>query len=266
MKLSRRGCWAVNHFGNWKSFALVAVLVITAGAPTLASPGLADSFDAPLKKKVVDFGLSPSNVPGSQTIRVKLSCYFYATFLVKEYDTGEKGAEWLAIVPTKKEVAPACTRSHQQGERIIEGTEWSGYFKGAKGHLVFFRGDDGYNGGLPFAIYDSETGTKVFEDSVILDSHFNQIRFNSTHGGKVSLRYMRVVQADCDLHKEKATCWDSVRKKFDLKNAQMPVCTGYKGIIGTDPGSAIAYHVEVFLSPQAAIKTTNGPAKCWPVD
>src|SRR6266566_1108852 len=265
MKLSRRRCSTGNLFGNLKPFALVAVLVLAAGAPTLASPGLADSFDAPLKKKVVDFGPSPYNASGGQRIRVKLSCYFYATFLVKEYDMGEKGAEWLAIVPTRKEVAPACTRSHSQGERVIEGTEWSGYFKGAKEHLVFFRGDDGYNGGLPFAIYDSGTGTKVFEDSVILDSHFSQIRFSSTQGGQFSLSYMRVVQADCDLHREKTTCWDSVRKKFDLKNTQMPVCTGYEGIIGTDASSAIAYPVEVFLFPQPVIKTTNGPAKCWPV-
>src|ERR1700730_1316208 len=122
------------------------------------------------EKKVLDFGPSPYNPPGGPRIRAKLFCYFYATFLVKDYDMGEKGAECLAIVPTRKEVAPACTRSHSQGERVIVGTEWSGYFKGAKGQLVFFQGDDGYNGGLPFAIYDSGTGTKVFEDSVILDS------------------------------------------------------------------------------------------------
>ena len=256
----------MNLFDNLKPFTFVAVLLLALSVPTFTSAGLTDSFDAPLKKKVVDFGPSPYNPPGAQRLRVKLSCYFYATFLVKEYDMGEKGAEWLAIVPTKKEVAPACTRSHSPGERVIEGTEWSGYFKGAKGHLVFFRGDDGYNRGLPFAIYDSGTGTKVLEDSIILDSHFNQLRFNSTQGGQFSLSYLRVVQAECDLHREKTTCWDSVRKKFDLKNTQMPVCIGYKGIIGTDANSAIAYPVEVFLFPHPVIKTVAGPVKCWPVD
>src|SRR5216684_4356057 len=57
-----------------------------------------DSFDAPLKKKVVDCGLSPYYDP-HRNRRNELSCYSYSTFMVKQYDEGQKGSEWLAIVP-----------------------------------------------------------------------------------------------------------------------------------------------------------------------
>src|SRR5580692_10672012 len=97
---------------------LVAVLLLAVSVPTFASIPPTDSFDAPLKKKVVDFGPSPYSE--ERGVRVKLSCYSYETFMVKEYDTGQEGAEWLAIVPTKKGVALACGRSHASGERVIE--------------------------------------------------------------------------------------------------------------------------------------------------
>jgi hypothetical protein len=45
----------------------------------------------PLKKKVVDFGLSEYNPPGGRNFRVKLRCFFYPNFMVKEYDNeGQK--------------------------------------------------------------------------------------------------------------------------------------------------------------------------------
>lgn len=264
MKIANSTSRFLNLPGNIPLVGTLAVLFLALVVPPFASAALTDSFDAPLKKKVVDY--EPSPYYERSRVRVKLSCYFYSTFMVKEYDLGQQGAEWLAIIPTEKEMASPCNRSHTRGERVIEGTEWSGYFEGAKGHLAFFRGDDGYNGGLPFAIYDSRTGTKVFEDSIILDSHFNQWRFNSTQGGQFSLNYLRVVQAECDLHTGKAACWESVRKKFDLRNMHIPVCTGYEGLIGTDAASAIAYPVEVLLFPHPVVKTADGPVRCWPAD
>lgn len=49
--------------------------------------------------------------------------------------------------------------------KVIRYPEWVGYFKGAKGNLVFFDADDGINGGMPFVVYDSKTGKSVFKDS-----------------------------------------------------------------------------------------------------
>jgi len=272
MKITSRGCLAVNLFDNLNPIGRIAVLLLVLSAPGISSVASADSFDAPLKKKVVHFGLSPY-YPGGN-VRIRLSCYFYPAFMVKEYDEGQKGAEWLTILAIEKGAGPACTRSHALGERIIEGAGWSGYFKGAKGNLVFLGAADGTDGGIPFAIYDSRTGTKIFEDSAyessiwnqkVKDSPFNHIRVSTAPSGKFSLSYLRVVQADCDLYREKVACWEQVRKKFELKSAQMPVCSGYKDISDRWV-SALAYPVTVFLFPEPVIKTISGPVKCWPVD
>jgi len=235
-----------------------------------------DSFDVPLKKKVVDFG--PSPYYGRTKLRfrprVKLTCYFYATFMVKEFDEGQKGAEWQAIAPVNAQTKPSCTRSHAAGEKVIEDPEWSGYFSGVKGNLVFFDASDGTHGGMWFVVYDSRTGTQIFEDSSILGtlrermvqtSSFYPMRVIEGKNGQVFLRYLRVVEADCDLHSEGASCWEQVSKKLGLQNTELPVCTGYKN---DSPRweSSVAYPVEVSLFPKPVIKTIPGPIKCWPVD
>ena len=94
-----------------KPFAYVVVflLVLSGSASTSAPSG--DSFDAPFKKKVVDFGPSP----WAQGYRIRLFCFFYPTFAVKVYDQGQKGAAWHAIMPIQQGVAPACERSHAPG-------------------------------------------------------------------------------------------------------------------------------------------------------
>lgn len=262
----------VNFCANANPLGRVVVLLLVLSVLGFTSAASADSFDTPLKKKVVDFGPSPYYRGGN--VRVKLSCYFYPTLMVKEYDTGQKGAEWLAILLAENKAARPCTRSHVLGERVIEYPEWSGYFKGAKGNLVFFYASDGTDGGMPFVVYDSRTGTKIFQDSTFDSTWlhnkvtvplFNRPRFSSAPDGQVSLRYLRVVEADCDLHREEASCWEQIRKKFELKSAQMPSCTGYKAI-PTRWASAVAYPVEVLLFPQSAVKTIAGPVRCWLVD
>lgn len=269
MQRTTRKRFVLNLFAN--QFKRVAVFLVVLCVPVFASVGRIGSFDAALKKKVVYFGPSPY-YPGGN-VRVKLSCYFYPTFMVKEFDEGQKGAEWLAIVPIEKRMAE-CAQPHAPGERVIEKAEWSGYFKGAKGNLVFFDDADGTNRGLPFVVYDSRTGRKIFEDSAydsriedknVGTSLFNRLQVSSAQGRPVSLRYLRVVEADCDLHREKASCWEQVKRKFELKTPQMPFCRGYEHIPSRWE-SAVAYPVEVFLFPQPTIKTIAGPVKCWPVD
>jgi hypothetical protein len=261
----------VNLLSKLNPAGQIAILLLLLSMPWLAA-AQANGFDVPLKKSVVDFGRS-SYYPGGN-VRNKLSCYLYSTFMVKEYDEGQKGAEWLSIVPVEKEAAPTCTQSHATGEHVIQYPEWSGYFKGARGNLVFINAADGTNGGLPFAMYDSKTKTKIFQDSAyyssmwnkkVEESPFNQPRIVTTRDGEVVLRYLRVVQAGCDLyHKEKAACWEQVKKKLELKRTQAPVCSGYTP---DSSESAIAYPVEVDLSSrQRTVKTISGPVRCWPVD
>jgi len=221
----------------------------------------------------VDCGLSPYYDP-KRNRRNELSCYIYSTFMVKQYDEGQKGSEWLAIAPVEGRTPPLCALSHGAGEKVITYPEWSGYFIGAKGRLVFFRAADGTNAGMPFVVYDSQTETKVFEDSYhdtsifnrkVESSPFNHMRVFEGRNGQFSLKYLRVVEASCDLHREKSSCWQRVRKRLELQNTEIPMCAGYIGI-STRWESAVAYPVEVTLFPKPAIKTIPGPVRCWPED
>jgi len=165
-------------------------------------------------------------------------------------------------------------QSHAPGEKVIEEPEWSGYFKGASRNLVFFHAADGTNGGMPFVVYDARTGARVFQDSYydasmwnrkVQRSPFNRLRVSHASHGPISLTYLRVVEADCDLHQEKNSCWEQVRKKLEVKSSQAPVCSGYRDVT-TRWASAVAYPVKVSLFPQPTAKTVDGPVKCWPVD
>ena len=248
---------------------VITLVVFGTSAETRAWP--VDSMDRPMRKQVVELGASPY-YPGGK-VPIKLSCYFYGTLAVKEYDAGQKGAEWIAIVPIQKDAAPACVESHGPGEKVIDG-EWNGYFKGVKGNLVFLDTADGMNLGLPFAVYDSGTGKKVFEDSAydsrienrkVEQSLFNRMRVATSADGTVILKYLRVVEAGCELHFQKASCWPQVKEKFKLKNAQAPVCSRYKNV--PPPAEpALAYPVQVLLSVKPTIETIEGPVRCWPMD
>ena len=254
---------------------LLSILLVGLSVTAFAATTFPDSFDVPLKKRVVDFGLSENNPPGGQNFRVKLYCFFYPNFVIKEYDNeGEKGAEWVAIVPIQKGTVPACLRIHARDERIFQWPEWSGYFKGVKGSLVFLSDPDGTDGAIPFTIYDSRTGNKVFRDSAYdsamrtkkpASSPFNHLRFSGTQDGDLTMTYLRVVEADCDLHTERIACWEQVKKKLGLKSARMPLCTGYEDI-SSRYASVVAYPVEVSLFPQPVTRTIHGPVRCWPVD
>ena len=144
----------------------------------------------------------------------------------------------------------------------------------AKGRLVFFSGPDGSDEGMPFVVYDSTNGTKVFEDSYhdpgIFNSKednspFNHIRIFDGTNGQFHLKYLRVVEANCDMNLEKSFCWEPLRKRLELPTIQMPVCTGYEGV-STHWESAVAYAVEVTLFPRPVIEAVPGLTRCWPVD
>jgi hypothetical protein len=217
-----------------RSFVLhfVLLLVCIAGLGVAVSAQLSpsrfaqseDSFDGPTKKEVVDNGPSPYSDP-KENRRNKLSCYLYATFMVKQYDEGEKGSECLAIAPIDGRVRPPCALSHGASEKVIAPSEWTGYFMGAKGSLAFFSAEDGFNAGLPFAVYDSKTGTKVFEDSYndtsifnqkVASSAFNHMKVFEGKDEEFSLKYLRVVEAGCDLHTEKNFLLGSGEKKTGI--------------------------------------------------
>lgn len=251
------------HFG-------VLLLVLSGPGFILAAP--TDSFDAPVDKKVLDLGPSPYSLGGN--IHIHLSCYVYPTFIVKEYDEGQKGAEWLAIAQIGKGAVPQCSKSHAEGEWVIGQKEWDGYFLGVTVNLIFLVAADGTDGGMPFVIFDAKTRKKIFEDSFFYrsmwneqfeDSPFNDMRIERIADGKIVLKYLRVTGTLCDLHPAQVSCWEPTRKKLGIKNIQKPVCINYEDI-HVWYVSAVAYPVEVSLSPKPVRKNIDGPVRCWPVD
>ncbi|MBZ5490733.1 MAG: hypothetical protein LAO76_07360 [Acidobacteriia bacterium] len=252
----------------------------------------ADSFDKPLTKKVVHLGPSGANpaVKLQPKTRRKVTCYYYPGFMVKEVDLGEKGAERLAIVPAGKTAVP-CVRARSRTEKVVNPDEWSGYFKGVKGSLVFFDADDGWNGGMGFAVYDAKTMKKIFEDVAL-----GELKFSDASGPNVSIAYTRVVDGGCNLPKEQAACWSSIQKKFSLEAAATPGCKeGYEksaqemakarctGNPKADPqcvdkeiplarqqandaSSVISYPVSVVLGTNPTVRPVGGNVRCWPPD
>jgi hypothetical protein len=82
----------------------------------------------------------------------------------------------------------------------------------------------------------------------------------------LTLTYLRVVEAKCDLHLgNKEACWSRVRRRLGIEDARMPTCINYDNI-DTRYDSEVAYPVEVSLSKPPVVKRTAGPVKCWPVD
>jgi hypothetical protein len=254
-----------------RGFFIVTVAVGASLVVLAAEAGPASGFDAPVKKQIVDLGPSRYSVHGE--VHNKLTCYYFRSVMVKQYDEGQKGAEWLAFTPitTSK---PDCTTAHGPGEKVIEKDtekpEWIGYFLGVKGALVFFNADDAdVTGGFGFAVFDWNTGRKVFEDYRYDDdswsrksrtSPFNKLRVIKWPDASVSVRYLRVIDAGCDLHGDKG-CWPQVRKRLGLKRINAPVCSPYH----SEPADAIGYPVEVTLLPQASVKVVEGPVRCWSV-
>jgi len=210
--------------------------------------------------------------------------------MVKEVDMGEKGAQRLAIVPGKLK-SHICSRLRDPGEQAINPDEWSGYFKGVKGDLVFFEADDGWNGGMGFAVYDSKTMKKIFDDVA-----FGEIAFSDAGAPQTTLAYTRVADGGCVIPKDQAACWNKIGTQLGLQDASAPDCkAGYensaqqlakgrcqaqgadnpqclaKEIVlarqqTSDANSVLAYPVEVVLGAKATIKPVGGNVRCWTAD
>jgi hypothetical protein len=258
--------------------AVVALLGVTVvwGNSASGSVALAESFDKPVRKTVVNLGRSP-HLMANDPRPIQLSCFYYPDFMVKELNNpGLKGVRWVTITPVINEDAPACRLAHDSTERFMAKEWWS--FEGVKGSLLFLEAADGDdNGGMPFRILDLKTGKKIFEDSAWWNGHLELVH---TTDETVSLRYLRVVGGDCSIPKDRMSCWSKFRRRYGLAIATVPKCTGYRhegerewvvGDEGVPPEeiktpSAIAYPVVVELFPRPSIRAVPGPVKCSPVE
>ena len=84
--------------------------------------------------------------------------------------------------------------------------------------------------------------------------------------GSITLKYMRVEQADCDLRTDKASCWDHVRMQMDVKSAKEPVCLGYANTPVGELPSMVAHPVFVSLESPPVVESIDGPVLCWGPD
>ena len=252
----------------------LCVVSLVLGNLTSSSFASAESFDKPVRKTVVELG-PPSLMP-SRGGQIQLSCFYYPDFMVKQLvDPSEKGTQWVTIDPVRNGDSPGCRQSHSPMERFIAEDGW--FFIGAKGSRVFLEAADGTSGGMPFRILDQRTGKKIFEDSMWGRAHFE---FLQESGGKLTVRYLRLVEGDCSLAKDEIGCWNKFREKYGLANATVPKCMGYRregerewvpGDEGVPPAeitnpSALVYPVLLEFSPRPSIKAAQGTVRCFPVD
>jgi hypothetical protein len=268
-------------------FVTLRLLACVLAWTSVALTAQTASFDKPQFTKTVDLGPSRST-PGA---RAKVTCYFFSSFMVKEVDMAEKGAARLAIAPAIKSKLRTCSRLRDEGEKEINSDEWTGYFKGVKGDLVFFDADDGVNGGMGFAVFSAKTARKIFDDVAL-----GPVQLSTREDKVVTLTYTRLAAGDCVIPKEQAACWDKIKQKLSLDSAAAPDCkAGYEKSAqemargrcqaqkadnpeclakeitlarqqANDSPSVISYPVEVVLGPEPAIKPANGNVGCWPAD
>jgi len=280
-KFTRQSCRLVRLEGALVLLRIVCVILLFAAVSS------ASSFDPPHSKKTIDLGPTPSR----SSTHGKVRCYFYSEFMVKEVDMGEKGAARLAIIPITNGASPKCISAQDKAEKVINPDSWTGYFKGVKNDLVFFDADDGVNGGMGFAVFDSHTGKKIFEDSAL-----GALQFQDAPADQITFRYTRVLDSQCFITRDPEPCWEQIKKTISIENVSQPDCkpayeeSAQKLAKGrcrakssnNDPciakeiklardqtdaaNTIIAYPVEVTLAPTPSIKPLPGDLRCWPGD
>jgi hypothetical protein len=200
---------------------LPALAMVSAAIPIAQSAaGDAAVFDRPLSVKRVALPKT-AEAPDKN----ELTCFYFKELRVKQLDQGEVGAAELAILPLSAPAQPPCERAAAKGEIVIPGKDWSGYFKGVRHGFVLFDADDGTNGGLGFAVFDGDSGKKLFEDLAVGDMH----AAGPAEDG-ITLRYRRAAAASCSLLTGGAACWEkTVAAVPELKEAGRPDCAaGYR--------------------------------------
>jgi len=244
-------------------------------AITLIAPlGRAESFDKPLRKKVLDRGHSQYLMKNDNR-HVTVTCWYYEHFMIKEQnDPGMKGAELIALAPVKPGHLPECLHALQPGER--EFTEWSeeykkflpwnGYFAGVKRDLIFLEWPDGDdNSGIPFTAFAADAKTKVFEDSVMLEARGERhLNFLPTSDKQIVLRYLRAASAGCSIPRLGESCWSKLQQHTGLAHSPMPKCSDYEGKEAGTAASVIAYPVEATIYPKPSIRPLGAPIRCYP--
>lgn len=194
-------------------------------------------FDEPLTVDTAPLPKDKAN-PDAQP---QVNCYRFAGFMIKEVDLGEVGAESLAVAKPDA----ACERAAGKDDKPVKD-DLAGYFFGAKGNLVFFQASDGYNGGLPFVVFDTRTMKRLFDDSLV-GNDFESLDVN---GLTVKATFARVFSADCSLYKDPdGSCAAKVKQQTGLGGADAPL-----------PDCRAAYDAEKKRTPKYAKEIEDLPS------
>lgn len=239
-----------------------------------ASAEVTETFDKPIRERVLDLGRSQYLMQRDNR-HVTVTCWYFSEFMIKEKnDPGLKGAEYIALTPTHRGQFPECLPTLQPNEKEFKEwiseykttASWNGYFAGAKRDLVFLERPDGdENSGIPFTAFAADARTKVFEDSVTLEARGERdLRFLPGANNQVLLRYLRVASAGCSIPKSGESCWSKLQLQTGLTHSAMPKCTDYEGAEAGTAASVIAYPVEATLFPKPSVRPLGGPIRCYP--
>ena len=240
---------------------LTASAVLCAATAATAAPNV---FDKPVSTQVINLPPEPEN----PSAKPKRTCTFYPGFVVKEIDLGEVGASELTITAIQG-APPQCTTKIAR-EVKIDAETWSGYFRGAKGDFVFFDAEDGWNNGMPFAVFAGTSGRKLFSETRKGDG-FKSIEFDN---GALVLQYRRVWPSPCSLMADPKGCWAKIVAATGLPESRRPDCTAaYQAEMKRTPNFAkdipamptvISYDVEArFAAGKLAIAPRGGTVECW---
>lgn len=158
-------------------------------------------------------------------------------------------------------------------------TDWVGYFEGVKGRYVFFAADDGYNGAIAYAVFDSQTRDKLFVLNVEMSTN-DQPDKNNIHSLQLSdealtILYRRAYSGDCSLYDGTSECWQRLQKELTLPaDASSPDCRksyeaaqkrtqAYAAEILKAP-TVIGYEARLtYQAGQTVISKETGTISCW---
>ncbi|KQS93809.1 MULTISPECIES: hypothetical protein [unclassified Rhizobium] len=188
--------------------ASIGIALTLLASSTFAAP--VDPFDKPAANETVKLPTDPQ-YPSAEP---KVTCSRYADFMVKQVDLGEVGAEKLSL-----QAADAPCERESAGERLISD-DLAGYFLGAAGSYAFFQAADGWNGGLPFVVFDAKTATKLFDTAMAIES-LSAVEVDE-HG--LSLEFVRNLTTSCSLYADTDACSKRIGEETGLDAARLPDC------------------------------------------
>jgi hypothetical protein len=229
-------------------------------------------LDRPLKVTHVALPRDKDNPQAKPQLR----CSYYADFMVKEIDLGEEGAAQLSVVRGHD---PRCVQKDAADEKIISPDDWTGYFRGAYGDYIFFDAEDGWNGGLGFAVFNIDA-KKLFDD---VAKDWKTVSLATAPGPAgisprraLMLRYVRVYSAKCSLAAaDPNSCWQKIQRDTGLHGAAPNCQADYAREQKRTPRSAefndptaIEYDAATTLAADGVrIAAVAGvPPKCRPQD